>query len=96
MNITGIIRTVHSSPECVATSVAADNLKEMQTRAVVEDGVGMVETVLTSTQIRSVIASVDDYLANITVAEELCRARSDQKGQSADHTDQRCYPNTQE
>ncbi len=96
MKITGVIRTVHANPACVAASVAADNLKEMETRPIEVNGVGMVETILTSTQIRSVIASMDDYLANITVAEELCKARSDQTGQSADHWDQKSHRNTQE
>ena len=73
MKISGIIRTTHLAPECVAAAVAADNLLEMETRAVEYEGAGVVETTLTSTRIRSVIASMDDYLANIIVAEELCR-----------------------
>ena len=73
MKITGIIRTRHEAPDCVAAAIAADNLKEMETRSGKSDGYGIVETTITSTRIRSVIASVDDYLANITVAEDLCR-----------------------
>lgn len=54
---------------CIAESVATDNLSEMDTRA--ENG--NVITHITSTRIRSVIASMDDYITNITVAEELCK-----------------------
>jgi hypothetical protein len=77
MKITGIIRTTHDNPECIAESVAADNLNEMETQATTFEGSGVVETTITSTKIRSVIASVDDYLANLTVAEELCKKGSD-------------------
>ena len=69
MKIEGIIRTCHRNPECVSASVSADNLKEMETKT----EQGMVSTRITGTHIRSIIASVDDYLTNITVAEELCR-----------------------
>ncbi|MFH0968292.1 MAG: KEOPS complex subunit Pcc1 [Methanobacteriota archaeon] len=95
MNITGVIRTTHLSPEYVAAAVAADNLREMETRAVECEGVGMVETTITSTRIRSVIASMDDYLTNITVAEELCREVLTRTDQETDRSDQKCYPNTQ-
>jgi len=79
MKITGVIRTVHEKPACIAASVAADNLKEMDTRAIESDGIPIVETTITGTKIRSIIASVDDYLANITVAEELCKKGSGQQ-----------------
>jgi len=77
MKITGIIRTVHDCPECIAASVAADNLSEMETRATIHEGTGVVETTITGTRIRSIIASMDDYLSNLTVAEELCKQGSD-------------------
>nr|WP_319539409.1 KEOPS complex subunit Pcc1 [uncultured Methanospirillum sp.] len=77
MKITGIIRTVHDFPECIAASVAADNLSEMETRATIHEGTGVVETTITGTRIRSIIASMDDYLSNLTVAEELCKQGSD-------------------
>lgn len=95
MKITGVIRTTHLSPECVAAAVAADNLREMDTRAGECEGAGVVETTITSTRIRSVIASMDDYLTNITVAEELCREILTGTGQDTDRSDQRCYPNTE-
>ncbi|MDD1730233.1 MAG: hypothetical protein LUQ50_14335 [Methanospirillum sp.] len=79
MKITGVIRTVHENPACIAASVAADNLKEMDTQAIGSDGIQVVETRISGTKIRSIIASVDDYLANITVSEELCKKDSGQK-----------------
>jgi 2-succinyl-5-enolpyruvyl-6-hydroxy-3-cyclohexene-1-carboxylate synthase len=72
MKISGCIRTTHQAPAYVAAAVAADNLRDMETVAEEYKGTGVVITTITSTRIRSVIASVDDYLANITVAEELC------------------------
>lgn len=69
MKITGIIRTEHARPECIAASISVDNLQNMIT--VAQDGI--VETTITGEQIRSIIASVDDYLTNISVAEEVCR-----------------------
>ena len=89
MKITGVIRTTHQAPACVAAAVAADNLLEMETRAEDCEGTGVVETIITSTRIRSVIASVDDYLSNITVAEELCRHVLTRPGQETDQNDQR-------
>lgn len=73
MRITGVIRTYHQDPVCVAAAVSADNLRDMETEAEVEEGPGLVITTLTGERIRSIIASVDDYLANISVAEELCK-----------------------
>ena len=68
MNIQGVIRTTHTQAQCIADSVSADNLSEMKTHA---EG-DYVITQITSTKVRSVIASMDDYLMNLTVAEEVC------------------------
>jgi hypothetical protein len=73
MKITGVIRTFHEMPGCVAAAVSADNLREMETVSEETDGHGMVTTTIQGERIRSVIASMDDYLANITVAEEICK-----------------------
>ena len=88
MKITGIIRTMHQAPDCVAAALAADNLKDMDTRAGESQGHGIVETTITSTRIRSVIASVDDYLANITVAEDLCNKVRANSCRDTDRSDQ--------
>ncbi len=71
--ITGRIITRHRDPSTVAGALSPDNLMSMKTRA---DG-DQVVTTITSDRIRSVIASVDDYLTNLTVAEDLCSLDSD-------------------
>lgn len=68
MEIWGEIRTRHKQPGCVASALRPDNLQSMQTSA---EG-DMVITGIQGNSLRSVIASVDDYLMNLAVAEELC------------------------
>ena len=68
MQIDGTITTAHPRAACVAAALRPDNLRDMETRA---DG-DRVVTSVTGTQIRTIIASVDDYLMNLTVAEEAC------------------------
>lgn len=68
MEISGSIRTRHGNPGCVASSLRPDNLQSMRTRA---EG-DLVVTEIDGTSLRSVIASVDDYLMNLGVAEDLC------------------------
>ncbi|MDD1688776.1 MAG: hypothetical protein LUO90_04335 [Methanoregula sp.] len=74
MQIKGEITTVHRNARCVASSLAPDNLTSMTTTA---EG-DKVMTVITGTQLRSVIASVDDYLMNLAIAEETCSSFSQQ------------------
>ena len=71
MQINGTITTVHKNAGCVAAALAPDNLRSMDTKA---DG-DRVITTITGTQLRSVIASVDDYLMNLAVAEDACSVR---------------------
>jgi hypothetical protein len=68
MQIEGTITTVHDDAGCVAAALAPDNLRSMSTKA---DG-NMVITTITGTQLRSVIASVDDYLMNLGIAQDAC------------------------
>ena len=68
MQVEGTITTRHSNAACVAAALTPDNLRSMETRA--EEG--RVVTTITGTQLRSVIASVDDYLMNLAVAEDAC------------------------
>ena len=68
MQIDGTIITTHRHPACVAAALHPDNLSSMKTAAT-KNG---VKTVITGTQLRSVIASVDDYLTNLGIAEETC------------------------
>jgi len=66
--IEGTIRTRHGYPECVAGAVRPDNLSSMHTGEMND----MVVTTVSGSQLRSVIASVDDYLMNLAIAEDLC------------------------
>ena len=75
MQIEGTITTVHKNAGCVAAALAPDNLQSMDTKA---DG-DRVVTTITGTQLRSVIASVDDYLMNLAVAEDACSVRKNGK-----------------
>jgi hypothetical protein len=70
-NIEGVISTAHVNPSCVAHALRVDNLSAMKT----EVSNGTVRTEITGTKLRSVIASVDDYLMNLAIAEEGCRYR---------------------
>ena len=75
MQITGMIATRHGNAASVAEALASDNLCTMTTTA--DDDV--VTTMITGTQLRSVIASVDDYLMNLAIAEDTCSVVSMEK-----------------
>jgi hypothetical protein len=68
MTIQGTISTRSPHAACIAASLRPDNLRSMTTLA--EDD--LVVTKITGTQLRSVIASVDDYLMNLAIAEDAC------------------------
>ena len=68
MQIHGNIGTMHRNATCVAAALRPDNLNSMFTTAENDH----VITTITGTQIRTVIASVDDYLMNLTIAEDAC------------------------
>jgi hypothetical protein len=69
MQVDGVIMTGHRHPACVAEAILPDNLSSMRTVATKKG----VTTTITGTQLRSVIASVDDYLMNLAIAEETCQ-----------------------
>ena len=75
MRIEGTITTVHENARCVAAALAPDNLRSMSTKA---EGNTVITTV-TGTQLRSVIASMDDYLMNLAVAEDACSVQNNGK-----------------
>jgi hypothetical protein len=75
MQIEGTITTVHVNAGCVAAALAPDNLRSMETKA---DGDRIITTI-TGTQLRSVIASMDDYLMNLAIAEDACSVRKNGK-----------------
>lgn len=62
----GTITTRHTNAGHIAASLSPDNLRSMTT---VADG-DRVITKITGTQVRSIIASVDDYLMNLATAED--------------------------
>lgn len=68
--IDGTITTVHGNAGCVAAALSPDNLRSMTTTA----AEGIVVTRISGTSLRSVIASVDDYLLNLGVADDTCTA----------------------
>ena len=67
MKITGEISTLHSHPECVAKALDTDNMPHMKT-AVRENRVVFT---IESDKIRSVVATTDDYLMNLQIAEDM-------------------------
>ncbi len=68
MQIEGTITSQNERAGCIAASLKPDNLRSMQT---VAEG-DRVITTITGTSLRSVIASVDDYLMNLAIAEDAC------------------------
>jgi len=72
MAVEGTIVTAHRDPERVAGSLAPDNLASMKTTA----GDGVVITRIKGSNLRSIIASVDDYLMNLAIAEDVCTCTS--------------------
>jgi len=70
--VKGTITTAHREPARVADALAPDNLSSMQTWP----GDGVVVTKIVGENLRSIIASVDDYLMNLAIAEDVCRCAS--------------------
>ena len=78
MQIEGTITTRNERAGQIAAALAPDNLRSMTT---VAKGDRVIMTI-TGTQLRSVIASVDDYLMNLAIAEgagERCSAHGETK-----------------
>lgn len=71
--IEGVIVTRHRHAGCVARALSPDNLRGMQTAASGDE----VRTTVSGRKLRSIIASVDDYLTNCAIAEDLCSYASD-------------------
>jgi hypothetical protein len=74
MQIEGTIITRHTNAACVAAALAPDNLHSMTTTAADD----RVKTTMSGIQLRSIIASMDDYLMNLAIAEDAC-SRSHQR-----------------
>ena len=69
VRIEGSICTPHANAACVAGALTSDNLANMMTQA----RGGTVRTDIQTERLRSLVASVDDYLMNLAIAEEMCR-----------------------
>ena len=76
IRIEGIIKTPHHHPDCVAAALEPDNLTLIRTHPVE----GGVRAEIDGTKLRSIIASVDDYLMNLAIAEDICTSASREKG----------------
>jgi hypothetical protein len=72
IRIEGIIETPHGHPECVAAALEPDNLTLIRTTAIE----GGVRAEIAGTRLRSITATVDDYLMNLAIAEDVCTAAS--------------------
>ncbi|MDV2481392.1 hypothetical protein F8E02_05095 [Methanoculleus sp. Wushi-C6] len=68
IRIEGTIETPHAHPECVAAALEPDNLTLIRTSPVG----GGVRAEIDGARLRSIIASVDDYLMNLAIAEDVC------------------------
>ena len=68
ITITGTICTQHAHASSVAAAVEADNMPDIVTTLHADDS---VVTTITGTSFSRVIATVDDYLMNLTVADEM-------------------------
>ena len=64
----GTILTVHVDAACCAAAVTPDNHGLILT-ALTDRG---LESTVSGTNLRSIIATVDDYLMNLGIAEETC------------------------
>jgi len=74
------ITTTHDAPETVAAAVRPDNTDEMATT--VEDGT--VRTRIGRPTTSGLASTVDDYVVNITVADETTRLGEAQDDERAD------------
>lgn len=68
MRITGEMRTVHPGADHIAESLSPDNGGFMTVS--VRDG--CVVAKIDGESLRSIIATVDDYLMNLSISERLC------------------------
>ncbi len=84
IRVEGSIETPHRHPDCVAAALEPDNLALMRTYPTTE---GRVRVEIEGARLRSIIASVDDYLMNLAIAEDICtcasRSANPQDGQGA-------------
>ncbi len=82
MQIHGRVTTIHGNADCVARALTPDNLTSMTTTAEGDH----VTTVFNGTQLRSVIASMDDYLMNLVIADDACSSFSQLPADNSDNS----------
>ncbi|MBP2132964.1 hypothetical protein J2128_000885 [Methanomicrobium sp. W14] len=68
IKITGTITTYHKNPLCISESLKADNLRSMNTEVSGKNVICRIK----NDKLRSVVASVDDYMMNLSIADEIC------------------------
>lgn len=74
------IRTVHDDPATVAAAVSPDNTAEMTTNVVMDDGAPVaVETTIRRETTGGLRATVDDYVTNLRVAQQVTTDRHEPK-----------------
>lgn len=69
IHIEGTILTVHADAACCAAAVSPDNHGLILTAPL---SGRVLKSTVSGTNLRSIIATVDDYLMNLGVAEETC------------------------
>ncbi|HMA05728.1 MAG TPA: KEOPS complex subunit Pcc1 [Methanomicrobiales archaeon] len=72
ISVRGTVTTSHRDPARVAGSLSPDNLSSMS----MSPGEGIVVMEISGGNLRSIIASVDDYLMNLAIAEDVCTCTS--------------------
>jgi hypothetical protein len=72
MRVRGEITTIHRNAACVAAALKPDNLNGLTTTTAGDH----VTTEISGSRMRTIIASVDDYLMNLAIAEDACSVSS--------------------
>ncbi|MDR0439057.1 MAG: hypothetical protein LBH02_02420 [Methanocalculaceae archaeon] len=68
MRVIGAIVSIHAHPEHVVSALSPDS-NEFMTVEVID---GRITAKIESESLRSMIATVDDYLMNLSISERLC------------------------
>jgi len=77
MKIEGKVSTRHENAACVAAAVQTDNTSDINTVSLD----GRVVTTIVGTSFSRIIATVDDYLMSLAVADEVSTSKKDETDQ---------------
>ena len=80
-----IVRTDHSNPERIATSMRPDNTAEMETMTTDDS----VITAISRADVGGLQTSIDDYLVNLQVAEQIDQGEQTENMTTTDNTESR-------